>query len=81
MNGQSAPGMGAYVDLHWAVVRTDTTLNATPRIGHDLRFVPFALLGAMGGLALFRRMTHQQFQLAVGLLLGASGFGLLARTF
>jgi len=50
-------------------------------IGHDLRFVPFALLGAMGGLALFRRMTHQQFQLAVGLLLGASGFGLLARTF
>jgi uncharacterized protein len=50
-------------------------------IAHDLRFVPFALLGAMGGLALFHRMTHRQFQLAVGLLLGASGVGLLARTF
>jgi hypothetical protein len=50
-------------------------------IAHDLRFVPFALVGAMGGLALFRRMTHRQFQLAVGLLLGASGVGLLARTF
>jgi len=49
-------------------------------IAHDLRFVPFALLGAMGGLALFHRMSNRQFQLAVGLLLGASGVGLLART-
>ena len=49
-------------------------------LAHDLRFVPFALLGAMGGLALFHRMTSRQFQLAVGLLLGASGGGLLART-
>ena len=49
-------------------------------LAHDLRFVPFALLGAVGGLALFHRMTNRQFQLAVGLLLGASGVGLLART-
>lgn len=42
-------------------------------------FVPFALLGAVGGFALFRRLTTQQFQAAVGLLLIASGAGLLAR--
>jgi uncharacterized protein len=49
-------------------------------LAHDLRFVPFALLGAMGGLALFHRMTNRQFTLAVGLLLGASGVGLLVRS-
>jgi uncharacterized membrane protein YfcA len=45
----------------------------------DLKFVPFALLGAIGGLALFQRMTNKQFQLAVSMLLIASGVGLVAR--
>jgi uncharacterized membrane protein YfcA len=47
--------------------------------GHDLAFVPFALLGAMAGLALFRRMTNKQFHAAVSALLVASGVGLVAR--
>jgi len=48
-------------------------------LAHDLRFVPFAVLGAMGGLAVFRRLTNNQFQLAVSVLLAVSGVGLLAR--
>jgi uncharacterized membrane protein YfcA len=48
---------------------------------HDLRFVPFAMLGAIGGLALFRRMTNKQFQVAVSVLLIVSGAGLLGRAF
>ena len=48
-------------------------------ITQDLHFVPFALLGAIGGLALFRRMSNRQFHGAVSLLLVASGIGLLAR--
>jgi hypothetical protein len=47
----------------------------------DASFVPFALLGAMGGFALYRRMTTQQFHSAVSLLLIVSGAGLLARAF
>ncbi len=47
---------------------------------HDLRLVPFAVLGAMGGVAVFRRLTHAQFQVAVSGLLAISGVGLLART-
>ena len=42
-------------------------------------FVPFALLGAIGGFALYRRMSIKQFQAAVSLLLIVSGVGLLAR--
>jgi len=42
-------------------------------------FVPFALLGAVGGFALYRRMTLQQFHGAVSILLIVSGVGLLAR--
>ena len=42
-------------------------------------FVPFALLGAIGGFALYRRMTTKQFQAAVSLLLIVSGLGLLVR--
>lgn len=49
-------------------------------VAHDLRFVPFAVLGAMGGLAVFRRLTQSQFQVAVSALLAVSGVGLLART-
>jgi len=48
-------------------------------LAHDLRFVPFAVLGAMGGLAVFRRLTNSQFQVAVSVLLAVSGVGLLAR--
>jgi hypothetical protein len=47
----------------------------------DASFVPFALLGAIGGFALYRRMTTQQFHSAVSLLLIVSGVGLLARAY
>ena len=45
----------------------------------DLSLVPFALLGALGGLAVFQRLSNRQFQVAVSLLLGVSGVGLFAR--
>jgi uncharacterized protein len=48
-------------------------------VAQDLRFVPFALLGAIGGLAVFQRMSNKQFHVVVSLLLVASGIGLLAR--
>ena len=48
-------------------------------VAQDLSLVPFALLGAIGGLAVFQRMTNKQFQVAVSLLLTVSGVGLLAR--
>jgi uncharacterized membrane protein YfcA len=47
----------------------------------DASFVPFALLGAMAGFALYRRLTLTQFQAAVSLLLMVSGVGLLARVY
>lgn len=50
-------------------------------VAHDLSFVPFALLGALGGLAVFQRMTNNQFQVAVSLMLAISGVGLLVRAF
>jgi uncharacterized membrane protein YfcA len=43
--------------------------------------VPFALLGAVGGFALYRRMTTQQFHSALSVLLIVSGTGLLTRAF
>jgi len=46
---------------------------------HDLAFVPFALFGAIGGLAVYQRLTHRQFQTATSALLLVSGAGLLAR--
>jgi uncharacterized membrane protein YfcA len=46
---------------------------------HDMRFVPFALLGAMGGFAVFQRLTNRQFHRAVSVLLVVSGAGLLVR--
>ena len=46
----------------------------------DLRFVPFALLGGIAGLALYQRMTNRQFQAAVSVLLMVSGLGLLSRS-
>lgn len=48
-------------------------------VARNLCFVPFALLGAIGGLALYRRLTNKQFHMAVSLLLVVSGVGLLAR--
>jgi len=45
----------------------------------ELRYAPFALLGAIGGLALFRRLSTRQFNVIVSLLLVGSGAGLLMR--
>jgi uncharacterized membrane protein YfcA len=50
-------------------------------IAQDLGFVPFALLGAVGGLAMFRHLSQKQFEVVVSLLLGVSGVGLLVRSF
>ena len=48
-------------------------------LAQNLRFVPFALVGAIGGLAVFRRLSTRQFQLAVSLLLVVSGVALIGR--
>ena len=48
-------------------------------IGHDIGLVPFALIGAIAGLAVFRAMSNRQFQVAVSVLLVLSGLGLLGR--
>ncbi len=53
----------------------------TGQMAQDLAFVPFALFGAMGGLALFQRLNNRQFHVASSALLLVSGVGLLARTF
>jgi uncharacterized membrane protein YfcA len=44
-------------------------------------FVPFALMGAVGGFAVYRRLTTQQFRAALSLLLLVSGAGLLTRAY
>jgi len=49
------------------------------RGGQDLTFVPFALVGAIAGFAIFQRLTNKQFHVAVSVLLVASGVGLLSR--
>jgi len=43
--------------------------------------VPFALMGSIGGFALYRRLSTGQFQAALSLLLVVSGVGLLARAY
>lgn len=48
-------------------------------VAHDLSLVPFAVLGAVGGLAIFRLMSNRQFHVAVSILLVVSGLGLLGR--
>jgi uncharacterized membrane protein YfcA len=48
-------------------------------VAQDLTFVPFALLGAIGGLAVFQRLSNKQFHGAVSVLLVVSGIGLLIR--
>ena len=58
--------------LHWqAPLEVQVTRNLT--------FVPFALVGAIGGLALFQRMTNRHFHMATSALLLVSGAALLAR--
>jgi len=44
-----------------------------------LRFVPFALLAAIAGFAIYERLTHAQFRAVASALLMLSGLGLLAR--
>lgn len=52
---------------------------AAAHAARDLAFVPFALFGAIGGLALYRRLTQRQFHAATSALLLASGAVLFAR--
>jgi uncharacterized membrane protein YfcA len=52
---------------------------AAAQAARDLTFVPFALFGAIGGLAVYQRLTHRQFHAATSALLLASGAGLFAR--
>jgi len=47
----------------------------------DARFLPFAVLGAIGGYALYQRMSNRQFHAATSMLLIVSGLGLLGRSF
>ena len=61
------------VCLHWLAPS-----NTLPTYG--LGFVPFALFGAIGGLALYQRMNNRQFHVATSALLLCSGAGLLLRT-
>jgi len=53
--------------------------SAHASVLQNLSFVPFALLGAMGGFAVFQRMSNKRFHQAVSILLIVSGAGLLAR--
>jgi uncharacterized membrane protein YfcA len=56
---------------------------AAPGVGltwQEVRYVPFALLGAVAGFALYRRMSNGQFQAATSALLIVSGLGLLGRS-
>ena len=46
---------------------------------HATAFVPFALLGALAGFALFERLTDNQFGKAIGAPLVVSGSALLVR--
>jgi uncharacterized membrane protein YfcA len=60
------------VCLRW---QAPTVVQAT----QDLMFVPFALFGAIGGLALYQRLSQRQFHAVTSALLFVSGAGLLAR--
>jgi uncharacterized membrane protein YfcA len=53
---------------------------ATRLASQDLRFLPFAVLGAVAGFALYQRMSQRQFQAATSVLLIVSGLGLLGRS-
>ena len=49
------------------------------QMARNFAFVPFALVGAIGGLAVFQRMTNRHFHMATSALLLVSGAALLAR--
>ena len=49
------------------------------QMARNFAFVPFALIGAIGGLALYQRMTNRHFHMATSALLLVSGAALLAR--
>lgn len=53
------------------------SLSTTQLDWRIVAFVPAALLGAWFGLRIFAKLTNQQFQIAVSVLLVASGVGLL----
>jgi uncharacterized membrane protein YfcA len=53
---------------------------AAKLVSYDMRFVPFAVLGAVAGFALYQRMSNRQFQAATSALLIVSGLALLARS-
>jgi uncharacterized membrane protein YfcA len=63
------------VTLGWIALQVPGSVHAA----EDLQFIPFALLGAVGGLAVFDRITGRQFQLVISALLIVSGAGLLCR--
>jgi uncharacterized membrane protein YfcA len=60
------------VCLRWHAA-TDTPLLK------GFALVPFALLGAIAGFAIYQRLTHAQFRAVVSALLMLSGMGLLGR--
>jgi uncharacterized membrane protein YfcA len=59
--------------LHWQV-----PLDA--HAAQAIAFVPFAVFGAIGGLAVYQRLTNRQFRVTTSAMLVVSGAGLLART-
>ena len=64
----------ALLCLHWQDSASVISLA-------DLRFVPFALIGAVAGFALYQRMTNRQLNAVMSMLLVVSGIGLLTRAF
>jgi uncharacterized membrane protein YfcA len=58
------------------IMRPSPATTAQTDIGM-LAFVPAAILGAWLGLRIFKRLTDQQFELAINALLIASGIGLI----
>jgi uncharacterized membrane protein YfcA len=58
------------------LMRPSSVTTAQADFG-TLAFVPAAMLGAWLGLRIFRRLTDQQFELAINVLLIVSGIGLI----
>jgi uncharacterized membrane protein YfcA len=55
-------------------------VSSSMHAAEGLRLIPFAMLGAVGGFALFERMTSKQVHAAISILLMMSGIGLLNRS-
>jgi len=64
------------VTLAWIARQAPTGIHAM----QDLRFIPFALIGAVAGMAVFQRITSRQFHVVLSALLIVSGVGLLSRS-